>query len=90
MIKANVKDGEVRATLNGELHDIMADLCMLNDTVISKLEEKSGIPAEEFLKCMIGAIKLGLKENRIKEKLEIKEYISDSIIKDIFKNNDIR
>ena len=46
MIKANVKDGEVRVTLNGELHDIMADLCMLNDTVISKLEEKSGIPAD--------------------------------------------
>lgn len=89
MIKANVNNGEVRVTLNGELHDIMADLCMLNDTVISKLEEKSGIPAEEFLKCMIGAIKLGLKENRI-EKSDIKEEISDSISKDIFKNNDIR
>lgn len=90
MIKANAKDGEVRVTLNGELHDIMADLCVLNDTVISKLEEKSGISAEEFLECMIGVIKLGLKEKRIKEKSDIKEEISDSISKDIFKDNDIR
>lgn len=89
MIKANVKDGEVRATLNGELHDIMADLCMLNDTVISKLEEKSGIPAEEFLNLITDAMKLVLEENRI-EKSDIKEEISDSISKDIFKDNDIR
>lgn len=90
MIKANVKDGEVRATLNGELHDIMADLCMLNDTVISKLEEKSGIPADKFLNLITDAMKLVLEENRIKEKLDIKEDISDSISKDIFKDNDIR
>lgn len=90
MIKANVKDGEVTVILDGTIDDVMGDLCMLNDTVISKLEEKSGISAEEFLKCMIGAIKLGLKENRIKEKLDIKEEISDSISKDIFKDNDIR
>lgn len=89
MIKANVKDGEVRATLNGELHDIMADLCMLNDTVISKLEEKSGIPADKFLNLITDAMKLVLEENRI-EKSDVKEDISDSISKDIFKDNDIR
>ena len=71
MIKANVKDGEVRATLNGELHDIMADLCMLNDTVIKELERKSGIPAEKFLNLITDAIKPVLEENRIDLKITI-------------------
>lgn len=89
MIKANVKDGEVRATLNGTIDDVMGDLCMLNDTVIKELERKSGIPAEKFLNLITDAMKLVLEENRI-EKSDIKEDISDSISKDIFKNNDIR
>ncbi|SCI52246.1 hypothetical protein [Intestinibacter bartlettii] len=88
MIKANVKDGEVTVILDGTIDDVMGDLCMLNDTVIKELERKSGIPADKFLNLITGAIKLGLKENRIKEKLDIKEDISDSISKDIF--NDIR
>lgn len=89
MIKANVKDGEVRATLNGTIDDVMGDLCMLNDTVIKELERKSGIPAEKFLNLITDAMKLVLEENRI-EKSDIKEEISDSISKDIFKDNDIR
>lgn len=36
MIKANVKDGEVRAILDGTIDDVMGDLCMLNDTVIKE------------------------------------------------------
>lgn len=90
MIKANVKDGEVTVILDGTIDDVMGDLCMLNDTVIKELERKSGIPAEKFLNLITDAIKLGLKENRIKEKSDIKEEISDSISKDIFKDNDIR
>ena len=89
MIKANVKDGEVTVILDGTIDDVMGDLCMLNDTVIKELERKSGIPAEKFLNLITDAMKLVLKENRI-EKSDIKEEISDSISKDIFKNNDIR
>nr|DAK61912.1 MAG TPA: hypothetical protein [Caudoviricetes sp.] len=89
MIKANVKDGEVRAILDGTIDDVMGDLCMLNDTVIKELERKSGIPAEKFLNLITDAMKLVLEENRI-EKSDVKEEISDSISKDIFKNNDIR
>lgn len=89
MIKANSKDGEVRVTLNGTIDDVMGDLCMLNDTVIKELERKSGIPAEKILNLITDAMKLVLEENRI-EKSDIKEEISDSISKDIFKNNDIR
>lgn len=82
MIKANVKDGEVRVILEGTIDDVMGDLCMLNDTVIKELERKSGIPADKFLNLITDAMKLVLEENRI-EKV-------DSINKDIFKNNDIR
>lgn len=89
MIKANVKDGEVRVALNGTIDDVMGDLCMLNDTVIKELERKSGIPADKFLNLITDAMKLVLEENRI-EKSDIKEEISDSISKDIFKDNDIR
>lgn len=89
MIKANVKDGEVRVILDGTIDDVMGDLCMLNDTVIKELERKSGIPAEKFLNLIADAMKLVLEENRI-EKSDIKEEISDSISKDIFKDNDIR
>ena len=89
MIKANVKDGEVRAILDGTIDDVMGDLCMLNDTVIKELERKSGIPAEKFLYLITDAMKLVLEENRI-EKSDVKEEISDSISKDIFKDNDIR
>lgn len=89
MIKANVKDGEVRAILDGTIDDVMGDLCMLNDTVIKELERKSGIPAEKFLNLITDAMKLVLEENRI-EKSDVKEEISDSISKDIFKDNDIR
>lgn len=90
MIKANVNNGKVEVTLDGTINDVMGDLCMLNDTVIKELERKSGIPAEKFLNLITDAMKLVLEENRIKEKSDIKEEISDSISKDIFKDNDIR
>lgn len=89
MIKANSKEGEVTVILDGTIDDVMGDLCMLNDTVIKELERKSGIPADKFLNLITDAMKLVLEENRI-EKSDIKEEISDSISKDIFKNNDIR
>lgn len=86
MIKANVNNGKVEVTLDGVGIDIMADLCMLNDAIITELEKKSGVPAEEFLKLITGAIKARLKEEKdTKEKIQ-----SDSISKDIFKDNDIR
>ena len=89
MIKANSKEGEATVILDGTIDDVMGDLCMLNDTVIKELERKSGIPADKFLNLITDAMKLVLEENRI-EKSDIKEEISDSISKDIFKDNDIR
>lgn len=58
MIKAKIENGNIESVLSGDMFTILAEVTMLNDSIISALAKQTGLPRKLIMKNVVRVLEI--------------------------------